>query len=89
MNHRSIWKFRLNVDHQTIDIEARIVEWLHVGLDPNGTPCAWAIVDQFSRLHHRYALEVVGTGQSAPSAPYIGSFVEGPFVWHVFAKGEM
>lgn len=60
---------------------------LHVGLDPQGTPCIWALVNtERSELPVRFFL--VGTGHPVPSLStvHIGSFLQGRFVWHLFSS---
>lgn len=58
---------------------------LHVGLDPGGKPCLWALVspDANTRMVQLY---IVPTGGEEPAqaSKHLGSFVQGPFVWHVF-----
>lgn len=59
---------------------------LHVGLDPIGVPCIWAKVEPESEIHG-YTVWVCGTGHDAPEDfLHIGTFIQGPFVWHVFMK---
>lgn len=60
-------------------------EVLHAGLDPQGTPCLWAMVE----THHPtepVSVLVVGTGNPMPFEPlrHVGSFIQSPIVWHVF-----
>ncbi len=64
---------------------------LHAGPDPTGQVCVWAAVmpdrpqmaDNFARVL------VAGTGHDIGepfrAEHHIGSYVDGPFVWHVFA----
>lgn len=57
---------------------------LHVGLDPAGVPSLWMEVDTNS-VPVPFTIYIVGTGQEVPQGKqYIGSFVEGPYVWHVY-----
>lgn len=57
----------------------------HVGLDPTGTPCVWAEVDPDAKPAP-VQLFVVGTGHPIPkeAVRHLGSFVQKPFVWHVY-----
>lgn len=58
---------------------------LHVGLDPVGQPCLWAEVNPAAAMKVR-ALFVLGTGFEIPPGArvFIGTFISGPLVWHVF-----
>jgi hypothetical protein len=82
----TIWKFPIEItDRQELNMpgEAKI---LSVGLDPSGVPCVWAMV-QPGKTERRFHVHIVGTGNPAESAVgqrFVGSFVQGPFVWHVF-----
>lgn len=65
-------------------------ELLSVGLDPQGRQCVWAKVDQQAPMVSR-RIRIYGTGHECnmPTSKFIGTFVEGPFVWHVFDIGEL
>ena len=84
----TIWKFPLEItDRQDIKMpgEPKI---LSVGLDPKGVPCLWALV-QPGNPEWRISVHIVGTGNPAENAvgqTFVGSFVQGPFVWHVFTN---
>lgn len=56
-----------------------------VGFDPAGVPCLWAIVDP-ERSAASETIRIVGTSRPIPPnvRRHIGSFVQGPFVWHAF-----
>lgn len=62
---------------------------IHVGPDPDGKLCLWAIVDEARGVMNE-TLWLVGTGQQLPDGvsaqQHIGSCVNGPFVWHVFIE---
>lgn len=83
---RVVWKYPLAIaDEQTIDLPAEATP-LHVGLDPVGQPCLWAMVDpDASKV--AWTVRVVGTGNptTVSARSYVGSFVQRPFIWHVFA----
>lgn len=87
---RTIWKFPITiVDEQIITIpEGSTI--IHTGLDPQGNPCIWAEVDSIAKLK-RMIVYIVGTGNPLPEVDYliepvhVGSFVQGPFVWHIYA----
>lgn len=82
----TIWKFPLKITReQTLSVPEN-PKPLHVGLDPDGTPCLWcqvlttnAVVDM--------PVAICGTGHHVPQdGTYRGTFIQGAFVWHVFTK---
>jgi hypothetical protein len=83
----TIWKYPLAItEEQTLKIPLGYKP-LHVGLDPAGVPCLWCKVNTESEPCPA-AVFVVGTGGDADfdyNERYVGSFVDGSFVWHVFA----
>lgn len=84
---RTIYKYPIEItDLQKIEMP--IGEVLHAGLDPSGTPCIWAAVDtECDRISQE--ILIYGTGNTMPVYPsgrrHVGTFVQGQFVWHVFA----
>lgn len=80
----AVWKFPIEVTRdQTIEVPDN-PKVLHVGLDPEGTPCLWC---QVLTTNERVKLpvSVVGTGHPVPQGrAHRGSFIDGPFVWHVY-----
>ena len=80
----TIWKYLLELtDEQTVNMP-RSAEVLHVGIDPNGSLCVWALVDPNTMPEDRVFF-VHGTGFPVPSGRrHLGSVTLGPFVWHVF-----
>jgi hypothetical protein len=49
-----------------------------------GEPCLWALVDTTAPNAER-TFHIVGTGQEVPrDTCYVGTFQQGPFVWHVW-----
>jgi hypothetical protein len=82
---KTIYKYPIQItDEQEIQVHGE-ADVLHAGLDPQGTPCIWAMVDP-SQPTAPLSVLVVGTGNPMPYVPYrhLSSFVQGPFVWHVF-----
>lgn len=90
---KTIWKYQLPIDGQTIQISEYIVEILHIEAQ-YGVPCLWAVVDP-DRPREGYT-EVVawGTGWPLPDdiwreCDYWGSCVDGAgYVWHYFAEAR-
>jgi hypothetical protein len=82
---KTIWKTTLEiVDVQHVSIP-KFADPIHAGLDPIGVPCVWWDVDT-DKQGERRSVFIVGTGNPMPQGiePYVGTFVHGPFVWHVF-----
>jgi len=50
--------------------------------------CIWAMVDQSQTKTERRGIEIFGTGQpmSDRERKYIGTVLDGQFVWHVFER---
>ena len=53
-----------------------------------GIICIWFLVDRDEpKVERRFS--VYGTGQDVPdTANYVGTVMDGPFVWHVFERLE-
>ena len=85
MSTKTIWKFPLAlVDAYPVDMPrgARILSVA----DQNGTLCLWAEVDPEAPCETR-RIRIVGSGHPVPQEPklqFIGTAVQGPFVWHVY-----
>lgn len=87
---KTIWKYQLPRDGQTIEIHEYIVEVLHIAAQ-DGVPTLWAIVDP-DRPKDGY-IEVVawGTGWPLPEdvyqeCDYWGTCGDGcGYIWHYFA----
>jgi hypothetical protein len=83
---RVIYKYPINTSLLRQEINAAINKIIHVGIDPTGVPCIWAEVDNADYLT-KVAIYIIPTGECAPLGPgitHIGSFIEGPYVWHVY-----
>lgn len=84
-----IFKYPLQItDVQSIAIP-RAAKFLHVGDNPEGMLCLWALVDDSNPLVNT-EICIVGTGNYFPDAAqwpnYIGTAVMRPLVWHVFSR---
>ena len=56
----------------------------HVGLDPSGHVCLWALVDP-TDISVDHTILIRGTGHAVlDDVCYLGSVTQGHFVWHVF-----
>lgn len=79
----TIHKFNLAItDEQDISIPG-YVRVIHVGLDPGGSPCVWAVVNNLMETSV-VRIFIVGTGNPIPDSAHrhLGSFLQGSFVWH-------
>ncbi len=58
---------------------------LHAGLDAQRQPCIWAIVEP-NNPPRPTPIYLTGTGGPLPPEPYrhLNTFIQGPFIWHVF-----
>ena len=90
---KTIWKYNLPRDGETIEIHQHIVEVLHIGAQ-DGIPRLWAIVDP--DLPREGYTEVVawGTGWPLPDdvyqeCDYWGSCEDWQgYIWHYFAEAR-
>ena len=90
---KTIWKYTLPRDGQTVEIHDHIVEILHIAAQ-DGVPTLWAIVDP-DRPRDGYT-EVVawGTGWPLPEdvwqeCDYWGTCEDGyGYIWHYFAAAR-
>jgi len=68
-----------------------LIRLLHVGEDPGGAVCVWAIVDTVREDVTSYKIKVRGTGHDCGDVAFsqhLGSLLRGPYVWHIFASEE-
>lgn len=87
---KTIWKYTLPKNGQTIQINNKIIDILHIGCQ-NGYPTAWIVVDPEATC---YSTVVVawGTGWDLPddvycNCDYWGTCEDGAgYVWHYFAE---
>jgi hypothetical protein len=85
----TVYKYPIQItDTQTVEMPIG-AQLIHVGLDPLGTPCVWAKVRSDSQTEER-EIHVYGTGHRMSGQAYnhVGSFCQGPFVWHVFSPAK-
>lgn len=80
---KEIWKFPIEMGANKIEMPNGAVV-LTVQLQ-NDIPCLWAIVNPEEASNTR-VFHIHGTGHPLEVAPrdYVGTFQQGPFVWHVF-----
>lgn len=83
---KTIFKYPIGITrYQVVNMPAG-AKPVHVGYDPQGMPCIWAEVDT-TQPDENFEVNVIGTGhemnQKTPNV-HIGTFVQGPYVWHVY-----
>lgn len=78
----TIWKYPLSSQRIKMPMGARP---LSVGLDPSGIPCIWCQVEEVEPGRW-YDVLIVVTGGEMPGGDFVfvGSFLSGAFVGHVF-----
>lgn len=85
----TIWKYpleRVDIQRITLPAPARI---LSAGLDPSGQLCVWAMVDSSPNQMLCREIRIFGTGHSIDDSllpDFVGTVLDGPFMWHVFAS---
>jgi hypothetical protein len=86
MGLKQIWKFELlNASGTHVRMVRGEFKPRFVGIDPLGIRCIWAELDP-DAPEKMVEIAVVGTGHPFPADEfsYVGSFVDAPFVWHVY-----
>lgn len=80
----TIWKFPLALtDRQKISMPVDF-SILHVGKDPAGLLCLWAVVKKDAPVRD-VEIIIAGTGQPLPHVgSFMGTVLMGAYVWHVF-----
>lgn len=82
---KTIYKYPFLVEDEFPIQMPKGAEILHVA-SQGPQPCIWALVDTSEDPEYRY-FRVFGTGHSMDSDAelfYVGTFPQGPFVWHLF-----
>lgn len=85
---KTIYKYPIQItDDQEISMPQG-AQVIHAGLDPQGVPCVWALVDTRNEPEPLSIL-IHGTGNPMADTPHkhVSSFTQGQFVWHVFLGG--
>lgn len=80
---KQIWKYKLDSVHNEIQIplDGKVL----AVQTQNEIPHIWVLVNSDNEVQTR-TFTVVGTGHSFDDTnkKYIGTFQDGPFVWHLF-----
>lgn len=71
-------------DTQTVNLPP-VAQFLSVQIQ-NGKICVWFLTEKDRPPNVPYQFEVIGTGNLIPhgNRNYIGTVLDGSFVWHVF-----
>lgn len=86
---RTVFKYPIrNASTPTVLEPLRCPQIVHVGHDPAGTFCVWVQHELEGDRDTRLSVQVHGTGHhiTDPAVTHAWSTVDGPFVWHVYAK---
>jgi len=87
--NKAIWKYQFNVEDDFFLEIPDGWEFLSVQLQ-NGVACMWLLVTpEFTKKFFHF--RVIGTGHEHDSkyfGKYLGTFLTGPYVWHLFSGGE-
>lgn len=83
---KTIWKFEFPISigaYLKMPAGAKI---LHVARQYPNVATFWAEVDDLAEMEERF-FAVVGTGNPIPedvNCEYVGTFIDPPFVWHLY-----
>ena len=81
----TVWKYSLPVPGEEARLGLRVgAELVHMGPDPSGSIAVWYELNPIAPIKW-WCFEIIGTGHQIPQdSQHIGSYVAGPFVWHVY-----
>lgn len=86
-----IWKFPINgITSIKVEENAKV---LSSGLDPQGVPCVWIMLDPTKEKNKTIVVYLIGTGwefndEINENFKFLNTFVEGIYVWHTFIANE-
>jgi hypothetical protein len=84
---KGIWKFPINgITSIKAEEDAKV---LSSGLDPQGVPCVWIMLDPAKEKNKTIEIFLIGTGfefygKMNENLKFLNTFVEGEYVWHTF-----
>tara|TARA_R110000796_G_scaffold221735_1_gene337911 strand:- start:81 stop:344 length:264 start_codon:yes stop_codon:yes gene_type:complete len=85
---KTIYKYQLTLSDSPITMP-KGAEILTVKLQ-NDTPTLWALIDTYVGLEESRLIVIRGTGHHIEdNAKYIATYVDGPFVWHIFELTDL
>jgi hypothetical protein len=84
---QSVYKYPISATAETRMLMPESAAVVAVGLDMNGDPCVWVLVDpELPKIEER-VFSIRSTGSRVPAtSKFCGTFFEMPFVWHVFEE---
>lgn len=84
---RQMWKFPLAIGVNNVSVPAG-AQFVTVSRDGGGQWCAYALVNADAVMRQPRTLHVVGTGHDIRdrAVHFLGTFNDGPFVWHVWSE---
>lgn len=83
---RTIHKYSININEETILSLPANVEILSAGLDGRGHPSMWALLNPNDPTEKK-TFVVKGTGSTIENNLwYVKTFKQTPFIWHLFEK---
>lgn len=84
---RTVHKFHINPDDRPT-VPIRHLRFVLAGLDPQTRPCIWLeVAPDVPNAGIVREFQIFGTGHEVPTGwEHCGSFVDGPFVWHVYGR---
>lgn len=84
---KTIWKYEVGLGQTTITIPVGSII-VSAGLDPaTGGLAVWAEVESDSPTE-TLEITVAGTGKKRPRGSFVGSVMQGPFMWHIYEGVE-
>ena len=84
---KTVWKYPIEITDEQIVPALFGASPIYVGLDPKGFPCIWCDVEDTKPGNESLRISIRGTGHPSPeNVTYLGSFIQGPFVWHVYYR---
>lgn len=85
MSRRTIYKYELGI---TTEVRLAKPKVMFVAAQHETVPTAWISHDPDAEPDTLLKLQLVGTGHDVPGGEHVGSFLHGPYVWHVFEERE-
>jgi hypothetical protein len=80
---RTVHKYKYT-DGMTLELPTQAYV-VHVGTDPKGFLCIWFETELTDELLFPRTFKTFGTGHDLPEeAMHIGTYIDSPFVWHIY-----
>lgn len=86
-NAQAIYKYPIGMGQGVQIAMPAVADIKAVGIDGDGVPCIWALVDPDAAPSQRRTFGIYGTGDTVSGHyVWIGTFFTLPYVWHVFEE---